>query len=1070
MSEDTPKRPEQNMDAPPRDAPERASTEANQDADTLPPRDTQPPASAQSDQDLDSQATVPPGANRQNAETLPVSGSGSSTTPTQWADYELIEEIARGGMGVVYKARQAGLNRIVALKMILSGKLAGEEDIRRFYVEAEAAAQLNHPNIVPVYDVGQHEGQHYFSMAFVEGSSLGRRVESGPMSPEESAQTLRSLAEAVQYAHDRGIIHRDLKPENVLIDSAGEPQITDFGLAKQVQTESGLTATGQVMGTPSYMPPEQAAGGEVTTLADVYSLGAILYCLLTGRPPFQSASVMDTLLQVIEREPVAPHLLNAATPADLETICLKCLEKDPRRRYASAQEVADELKRFSNNEPILARPVARAEKLRRWCQRNPLTAALLSTVALLLVAGTVISSYFAYEANARANAEAAALRQAYLAIYTAQMTLISHDYDAALISKAQGRLQQTQPEHTGGEDLRGFEWYYWNQRIHGELLSIPVIPEGVRDLTYSPDGTKIAATQGDGIISVWNAETGESVTALGNGGAGSGAMVDVHFSPDGQLVAAGMYARNNGGAALVWNAATGEPKCELYGNSEVWSVDFSPDSKSLLVSKKSGEINLYDIQSGKQTLSLRDRRPDYYHVAAFSPDGQFIAAGLGKSVQIWNVETGRPHAEYTVPSLSVDTHHIADIEYSVDGRFLAAASTTFLKGAAVIWDCKSKQVVQHLRGHDADVSAVAFSSDSRQLATSSADNTAKLWDIATGDEVQTFRGHTGPVLGVAFHPGGKRLASSSQTGNVKTWEIGADPNMRTLLTAPDAVRDISLSPDDSQLAVASPRNVTLRSVQTGEITRTLSNQGSSVSYLRFSPDGQQLATIARDDTVRLWNLSNESRMLTLRSKDQVNDVSFSPTNAHLATAHSDGRLRVWDTNTGRELQVLHPFQPKAALAVTFSSDGTKLATCGVDQNLHVWDQQTGMRLMTLVGHESAVFDVQFSPDGLLLASAGQDRTIRIWNTVTQEELYAIADTSSVRTLAFSPNGQRIVSAGTDGTINVWRTADGEPLLRLTGHQNEVNRVLFASDGRTLFSASDDKTVRVWNTLDPSKPM
>ena len=331
-----------------------------------------------------------------------------------FGDYELLTEIARGGMGVVYKARQVKLNRVVALKMILAGQLANEADVKRFYVEAEAAAKLDHPGIVPIFEIGQHDGQHYFSMAFVEGESLAKKVANGPLPPREAAQLVQKVAEAVQYAHEHDIIHRDLKPANVLLDVNGQCKVTDFGLAKQMKADSGLTGTGQILGTPSYMPPEQAAGkiDDIGPAADVYSLGAILYCLVTGRPPFQAANPMDTLLQVLDQEPAPPRQLNPQVPLDLETIALKCLEKEPARRYAKAVDLAEELGRFLRGEPILARPVGVVDRTWRWCKRNRTVAGLTAAVASALIAGTIVSSYFAIEERHRAVSESIAKQDA----------------------------------------------------------------------------------------------------------------------------------------------------------------------------------------------------------------------------------------------------------------------------------------------------------------------------------------------------------------------------------------------------------------------------------------------------------------------------------------------------------------------------------------------------------------------------------------------------------------------------------------------------------------------------------
>ncbi len=317
------------------------------------------------------------------------SSPSSASSPTYvryFGDYEILREIARGGMGVVFQARQVSLNRVVALKMILAGQLANDSDVKRFYTEAEAAANLDHPGIVPIFEVGEYEGQHYFSMSFVEGQSLAQKLADGPLAPREAAELIRRVSEAIEYAHQQGVIHRDLKPANVLLDKKGNPRVTDFGLAKQLASDSGLTGSGQIMGTPSYMPPEQTGGkrGAVGPAADVYALGATLYALLTGRPPFQAATPMDTVIQVISDEPVPPRRLNASLPIDLETICLKCLQKEPGKRYDSAATLGEDLRRFLAGEPILARPVGVMERAWRWCRRKPVLAASLGTAAALL--------------------------------------------------------------------------------------------------------------------------------------------------------------------------------------------------------------------------------------------------------------------------------------------------------------------------------------------------------------------------------------------------------------------------------------------------------------------------------------------------------------------------------------------------------------------------------------------------------------------------------------------------------------------------------------------------------------
>jgi tRNA A-37 threonylcarbamoyl transferase component Bud32 len=323
-----------------------------------------------------------------------------------FGDYELLEEVARGGMGVVWKVRQTSLNRDVALKMIRAGALASPEEVQRFLREAEAAANLQHPNIVAIHEVGEHGGQHYFSMDYVAGRDLGAIVKDGPLPAWRAARYVKIIAEAIHFAHQRGTLHRDLKPQNVLIDAADQPRITDFGLAKIMKDDGRLTQSGVVMGSPSYMPPEQAAGrhGDIGPASDVYSLGAMLYELLTGRPPFRAATALATLRDVMEAEPAAPRRLLGTIPPDLETICLKCLEKAPAARYPTARALAEELDRFLKGEPIQARPASAVRKTVSWARRHP--GALAALAALVMVA-LALGVFYLFEENAFLRAQQA---------------------------------------------------------------------------------------------------------------------------------------------------------------------------------------------------------------------------------------------------------------------------------------------------------------------------------------------------------------------------------------------------------------------------------------------------------------------------------------------------------------------------------------------------------------------------------------------------------------------------------------------------------------------------------------
>jgi serine/threonine-protein kinase len=413
-------------------------------------------------------------------------------------------------MAVVYQARQISLDRVVALKMIRSGDLAGPEELSRFQSEAKAIARLKHPNIVHIYEVEANEGRPYFSLEYVEGGSLAQKIKGIPQPPRAAAEMVETLARAVHAAHQRRIIHRDLKPTNVLLTPDGVPKISDFGLAKCLDPDATQTRTGAVMGTPSYMAPEQAAGKskEIGPAADVYSLGAILYELLTGRPPFLADSWEATRQLVVSQEPVPPRRLQPKLPRDLETICLKCLEKEPARRMPSAQALAEDLRRYLDGKPIRSRPIGPAGRLWRWSRRHPIEAVLTCGLLFTFMTGTLVASYFALEAiaeaaTAKAN-EKTAEEQRWWSDhrrYAAEIQLAKQNWRDGQIGVAKRLLQGLEQDLP---ELRGFEWYYLQRLCHLDLHTLQEQGGGVTCIAYSPDGCRLAWGGVEKTVKVWN--------------------------------------------------------------------------------------------------------------------------------------------------------------------------------------------------------------------------------------------------------------------------------------------------------------------------------------------------------------------------------------------------------------------------------------------------------------------------------------------------------------------------------------------------------------------------------------
>jgi WD40 repeat protein/serine/threonine protein kinase len=1047
-----------------------------------------------------------------------------------FGDYELLHEIARGGMGIVFKARQTSLNRLVAVKMILTGQLASPVEVDRFYAEAQAAATLEHPNIVPIFEVGQHEQHQYFSMGYVAGESLAQRLASGPLPPREAASIIAEVATAVHFAHGKGVIHRDLKPANILIDADGRPRITDFGLAKRQTDTSGLTVTGQVLGTPSYMPPEQISNsnGKIGPAADVYSLGATLYALLTGRPPFQSASAIDTLKQVLEKEPVSPREFDGSVPRDLETITLKCLEKQPSRRYESAQTLADELNRYLSGRPILARPVSRSEHCYRWCRRNPVVASLSAAAAALLVSVAIISTLaYRREAGLRKNVEtqskatAAALDAETIARQQAQRQtrvadsvrlaaqareeLSEHPQRSLLLAReaVQTTLQHNEPTLPVAEETL----HNVAQQVGGIPLAGHTAPVG--QMAVTADSHFLVTGGNDYTIRVWDLTKPDPSNAptilrmLPNTEAPT--HQDLHtlsLSPDSRWVVATGNFKDRG--PYVWDLHAADPQNSLrIGQFETtgrWA-SFRSDgqwwvcAQDRFIGNRKPQINLYRL----------DRDPQDPLKIAF-PQKEFPFQGA-------YIEIDAPKG------------YIYSLKFA--GRWLLVQS----KCADPVWD-----------------PATASKGSLRPVGAQE----LRLWDTDAPDPLKTER--------LIFR-------TNSEERNSVPWKLSGDN--RWLMIQRTEAKDPNLAAQLYDLTAAADAGPHTLSVE------------SRILAFDFSPDGHWLATCHSDESVRLWDLCKddfEFHALNIGLFRRIGNqfrITFSANGTRL---FAGGRLWTISKDPEKIPSSMRDVDDATHFRPTFSPNARWLFLESLTENsLHAWDLSKVLPAhFVLRGQEKDIQVEQVTPDGRWMISncyntnyfnASGDRTVaresssqrsqrldvdlnpRLWNLQSlgqspdSRQLINFEIGTSFDTLAASPNNQWLIVGGLvhQGLFlyklqterSTWSLSDlfnhklpqsggiGAPLLSeelytnvssladagrypvvissdghwaatgglmknvslfdltaenpaktlipLEGHADRICALAFAPDGQILASGSRDQTIRIWKLQRSEKP-
>jgi len=987
------------------------------------------------------------------AETGP---SGKMATRPMLGDYEILEELGAGGMGVVYRARQMSANRIVALKFIRPDQLGGMTAeqrrvwIERFRTEARATARIEHPNVVIVYEVGLLGDCPYYSMRYIGGESLAVMLRDGPVSNERAAAYLEPVARAVHAAHEHGIVHRDLKPHNILVDGADQPFVADFGLAKWLDATADMTHTGEWIGTPSYMSPEQARDAtHVTPSSDVYSLGGTLYALLTGRPPFAAAQVAEVLYQVKHHDPVPPRALNPTVHRDLETIALKCLSKEPGRRYASARDLADDLGRFRHGEPIHARRVAAWERAWLWARRRPALAGLIVASVIALFASLAASAaLMAYRFSDQARREAEQAKQTIeqmnqtldQVLYVNRLQRAYRHWQDHDIDPARALLDECP------EALRHWEWHYLQRLCAADQLTLkrqasPARESGVTSVACSADGKLLAAGRKDKTITLWDMATGTEVRTLTvDKGPYSGPVRYIVFSPDGKRLA----SNSSDLTIKLWDVETGAMVRTLKGHEGVGNVEglaFSPDGTQLASVGRDDTVRLWEPLTGKEIRTYKYRRTPFYpgdglFGVAFSPDGTRLAVGgtrnvSGKKIEEDGVVTPRVAdghdgvARYGVtlwdmasgkPSLSFGDfeHPSLNLAFSPDGRRLAAIGTGSDKASAVrIWDSSTgkRHVGMRGRGPAMGGRCVAFSPDGKRLA--STDGDLIIWDAETGQELRAIN-HLGPSPWVLRSTGDPyRMSQDCVTFVPDTGGFVAGGYQEKPLT------------EGSYSGETEEGFLVIHELTGGRESLTLRGHVGRVNGVAFAPSGRYLASAGGDETVRVWEVASGKTLQTLAGHAKsVTAVAYSPDGTILASA-SDWEVRVWDPATGKLLRVLHGGYPRPFL--TFAPDG-RLASARLNEVVS-WDPRNGEQLgITRYPHPRDSGSWMSIPDGLALSP--DHRWIAMCNgpfgfwltdaTAAGKVAFHWDETGAVNRLAFSPDGRRLATVGANVTL-VWNT-------------------------------------------------
>jgi eukaryotic-like serine/threonine-protein kinase len=1002
--------------------------------------------------------------------------------------FRLTRELGEGGMGQVWLAQQmAPVVRPVALKLIKAG-MYDATVVQRFQAERQSLAIMDHPAIAKVFDAGATpQGQPYFVMEYVPGLPITEYCDQKKLSISERLELFIQVCEGVQHAHQKAIIHRDLKPANILVvevDGKPVPRIIDFGLAKATTSPMDQpmhTRFGQFIGTPGYMSPERVDPKiqDIDTRTDVYSLGVILYELLTGLQPFEIkkrhrpsleewlrqlreeeasrpsskvSTYRDTLMETAEARGTEPKQLVSSLRGDLDWITLKALERDRERRYGTPTELAAELRRYLNHEPILARPASSAYQIGKFIRRHRVAAVVAAVVTALAIAASG-AGLIAVRKQHEAEYQTAQTLQAQSRLLTQAAAQRLKDSDVA---GAQGIILQvlTNPALAQARAPAAISVFQEVRAADRQLAVLSGHGDQVHGVAYSRDGTRIVTASRDNTLRIWDARTGVQLAVI------SGERLRFRsavYSPDGGHIA----TTSEDATVRIWDALSGDPVAVFSGRGTLpISATYSPDGTRLVVASLDKTARIWDARTGEELAVLRGH-DNVVAYAEYSPDGtRLVTASQDKTARIWDARNGA-----LLAVLSGHGEMLLSASYSPDSTQIVTASAD---KTARTWNARTGAPLMVLSGHGDHVYDARYSPDGTRIATASDDRTGRIWDARTGALLAVLSGHVGFVRSVEYSPDGSRVVTGSDDGTARVWQARDDTQLAVLKGHEDGVASANYSPDGAHIATtALDKTMRIWDASSGAQLQVLSNSGDYGFGATYSPDGSRIA-IGDGKVARIRDARTGASLAVLTGHGgNVQSTAYSPDGTQVATSSLDKTARVWDARTGASLAVLTGHGGRVMYAV-FSPDGNHVATASFDKTARIWDARTGAQLAVLSGHAQYVTSIAYSPDGTHLLTASSDKSARIWDARTGALLLMLSGhTGGLESVGYSPDGSRIVTSGGDKTVRIWDAHTGVQLTVLSGHGDSVQSATYSPDGLQIVTASLDKTARIWDARVPA---